>query len=59
MTDDFGNISLPNLSDVNLSLLENHLSENFNSNLVLDADVQALGMAPPTSNMVPTNRLGF
>ncbi len=40
--DDLGNISLPNLSDVNLSLLENHLSENFSSNLVLDADVQVM-----------------
>lgn len=43
--DDFGNISLPNLSDVNLSLLENNLSENLSTNLVLiDPDVQALGM---------------
>jgi len=43
--EDLGNISLPNLSDVNLSLLENHLSENLSTNLILiDPDVQALGM---------------
>ncbi|XP_021944751.1 embryonic polarity protein dorsal isoform X2 [Folsomia candida] len=32
---DFSNISLPNLSDVNLSLLESHLSENFSERLDL------------------------
>jgi len=32
---DIGNISLPNLSDVNLSLLDSHLSENFSERLDL------------------------
>ncbi|CAG7722671.1 unnamed protein product, partial [Allacma fusca] len=39
MTCNMDNISLPNLSDVNLSLLDNHLSENISGLNLLD-DVQ-------------------